>query len=36
LDAYRQAGVDTVVMTPVPGAMDAVIEQLSPMSQTPA
>jgi 5,10-methylenetetrahydromethanopterin reductase len=36
LDAYRQAGVDTVVMTPVPGAMDAVIEQLSPMSHTPA
>ena len=30
LDAYRQAGIDTIVMTPVPGAMDAVIEDLCP------
>ena len=30
LDAYRRAGVDTLVLTPVPGAIDAVIEHLSP------
>ena len=30
LDAYRQAGIDTVVMTPVPGAMESVIDQLRP------
>jgi 5,10-methylenetetrahydromethanopterin reductase len=30
LDAYHAAGIDTVVMTPVPGAMDLVIDELRP------
>jgi 5,10-methylenetetrahydromethanopterin reductase len=30
LDAYRAAGVQTIVMTPVPGAMDAVLDTLRP------
>jgi 5,10-methylenetetrahydromethanopterin reductase len=30
LDAYRRAGVQTLVLTPVPGAMDAVIDGLHP------
>ena len=34
LDAYRRAGVDTLVLTPVPGAMDAVIDALRPLVST--
>jgi 5,10-methylenetetrahydromethanopterin reductase len=30
LEAYQAAGVGTIVMTPVPGTMDAVLEQLRP------
>jgi 5,10-methylenetetrahydromethanopterin reductase len=33
LDAYRRAGVETLVLTPVPGAMDAVIDGLRPLAR---
>jgi 5,10-methylenetetrahydromethanopterin reductase len=36
LDEYARAGVGTVVMTPVPGALDAVLELLSPREITTA